>query len=384
MKLAIISHTEHYRNQDGDTVGWGPTISEINHLIEAFETIYHVAMLYEDKAPSSALPYTSDRIKFVALPPSGGRTFKNKLNIVVQAPKVISLVRETLNKVDCFQLRTPTGIGVYLIPYLSLFSKKKGWYKYAGNWNQKNPPLGYRLQRYMLKQQSRKVTINGHWDNQPSHCYTFENPCLTKAELALGQDVRRQKNVDGKLQFCYVGRLERPKGVERIIKAFGLLSKDETLRVECVHLVGDGPENNVFKDLAKTVNVPIKFHGFLPRQKVFTIYELCHVFVMPTTASEGFPKVIAEAMNFGCLPIVSSVSSIGHYIKQDQNGFLMDDVTAEDLSLKIKSVLHMGVEDYKRMINNQEDLLNKFTFSHYSKRITEEILEIKPKTSGLP
>ena len=43
MKLAIISHTEHYPNQDGDIVGWGPTITEINHLLDRFEEIYHVA-----------------------------------------------------------------------------------------------------------------------------------------------------------------------------------------------------------------------------------------------------------------------------------------------------------------------------------------------------
>src|SRR5690606_41847313 len=66
--------------------------------------------------------------------------------------------------------------------YLTLFCHKKGWYKYAGNWNQKKPPLGYALQRWMLKHQKRKVTINGSWPKQPKHCITFENPCLTEKE----------------------------------------------------------------------------------------------------------------------------------------------------------------------------------------------------------
>ncbi|RMH12405.1 MAG: capsular biosynthesis protein, partial [Gammaproteobacteria bacterium] len=53
MKLAIISHTEHYL-RNGQIVGWGPTITEINHLTEIFEEIWHVAVFKEEPAPPSA------------------------------------------------------------------------------------------------------------------------------------------------------------------------------------------------------------------------------------------------------------------------------------------------------------------------------------------
>ncbi|MFK7782428.1 glycosyltransferase [Psychroserpens sp.] len=377
MKLAIISHTEHYKTTTGEVVGWGPTISEINHLIEVFDVIYHIAMLHQDTPPPSALPYTSDRVKFVGLKPSGGRTLMSKLHTIFQAPSVINTVAKTLEEVDCFQLRTPTGIGVYLIPYLTFFSKKEGWYKYAGNWNQKNPPLGYKLQRWMLLNQSRKVTINGTWSGQASHCYTFENPCLTDDEIIEGEKVRAQKNIQEPLQFCYVGRLEKPKGVERIIKAFQLLTDTEKQRVGCVHLVGDGSEFDYFKDLAKTTGVAFNFHGFLPRHKVFEIYKKSHVFVMPTTASEGFPKVIAEAMNFGCLPIVSNISSIGHYLKHQQNGFVLNTVTIDNLLEEIREVLKLGENKFHSMINDRDQMLNKFTFSNYKFRIQKEILKIQ-------
>ena len=375
MKLAIISHTEHYKTDAGEIVGWGPTISEINHLLDVFDVIYHVAMLHQENPPPSALPYISDRVKFVALRPSGGRTLFSKWQTIQQAPAVISTVAKTLKEVDCFQLRTPTGIGVYLIPYLTCFSKKKGWYKYAGNWNQKNPPIGYKIQRWLLLNQSRKVTLNGSWDGQSEHCYTFENPCLTDEEIVEGKTVRTQKNILEPLQFCYVGRLEKPKGVERIINAFKLMSDKEKQRVGCVHMVGDGSEFEYFKNLAKKTGVLFNFHGFLPRHEVFTIYKQSHVFVMPTTASEGFPKVIAEAMNFGCLPIVSNISSIGHYIKHDQNGFLLNTITAKTLLSEIRKLLQLNEVEYHSMLNNQDEMLKKFTFSHYSERIIRDILK---------
>src|SRR5690606_21733270 len=119
MKLAIISHTEHYKQPDGTIVGWGPTVSEINHLAQDFEEIVHIAFLHSGAPPQSSLPYTSKNIKFVPLKPVGGKGMGAKLSVVFSIPKIIATVRKTLKRVDVFQLRTPTGIGVFLIPYLT-------------------------------------------------------------------------------------------------------------------------------------------------------------------------------------------------------------------------------------------------------------------------
>lgn len=367
MKLCIISHTEHYRTKNGSIVGWGPTVAEINHLTLVFDEIYHVAMLHKGKPPPSALPYTSTKIKFVELPALGGRTLISKIHLLLKIPKVISIVNSTLKKADYFQLRTPTGIGVFLIPYLTLFIKKKGWYKYAGNWNQEKPPVGYALQRWMLKKQTRKVTINGKWEKQPEHCLTFENPCLTINDLVIGKRIRSQKALD-KLVFCYVGRLETEKGVRRIIQAFSSLTSIEKKNVYSVHLVGSGKNLNYFKQLAIESEVNIIFHDFLPRSEVFNIYKQSHVFLMPTTASEGFPKVIAEAINFGCVPVVSNISSISQYVCEI-NGYILDPITTENLTIQLRKVLKMNFENYHFLINDVESLVSKFSFDYYNERI---------------
>ncbi|TYA56668.1 glycosyltransferase [Formosa maritima] len=379
MKLAIISHTEHYKAADGTIVGWGPTITEINHLLEIFDTIYHVAMLHETDAPPSALPYVSHRIVFVPLPALGGNSLGAKCQLLWKAPKVLSIVNKTLKKVDWFQFRAPTGIGVYVIPFLTLCVKTPGWFKYAGNWNQETPPLGYRWQRWMLKQQSRKVTINGSWNHQPKHCITFENPCLTNDELDEGLKLGKEKSLEGLINVCYVGRLERPKGVERIIQAMAALTEVEKKRIGVVHLVGDGPEKAYFVELSKTAGVTFKFHGFLPREEVFEIYKKSQVFLMPTTASEGFPKAIAEAMNFGCIPIVSDVSSISQYIKNNIHGLILDEVTSNRLIERIRTVLNYTEEEHIRTIHSQKEIVRLFTFEYYNWSITSRILSLKNK-----
>lgn len=370
MKLVIISHTKHYKNPDGTVVGWGPTISEINHLANHFEMVYHIAVLYPGSAPASSLPYLRTNIEFVALPPTGGASIIKKTSILWNLFSTISIVKKTLKKVDAFQLRTPTGIGIYLIPYLTYFSKKKGWFKYAGNWNQSNAPLGYHLQRRMLKRQGRTVTINGTWENQPEHCLTFENPCLTNEERREGIDVIKNKKYDGKFSFCFVGRLDNAKGVMRILDAFEKVNKN---KVSVLHFVGDGSAREDYKKQTILKDVPAVFHGFLSRDKVFEIYRECHFLLLPSTASEGFPKVIAEGMNFGCIPIVSNVSSIGQYITST-NGFVMSSTNAEILRKILKSVFISKPSLLMNKATCGYVTASKFTFEYYNQRIIKEIL----------
>ncbi len=369
MKLAIISHTEHYRLPDGTIVGWGPTISEINHLAKDFEEIYHIAFLYT-KAPSeSSLPYTSQKINFIPLKPVGGKGFSSKLELIYNIPTILSTVRKTLKLVDVFQLRTPTGIGVFLIPYLTFFSAKKGWYKYAGNWIQKNPPLGYALQRWFLKQQKRKVTINGRWPNQPEQCLTFENPCLTEAEREEGLQITNLKKIEPPFTFCFVGRLEDTKGVQRIIDAFRDL--DSLDKVDSIHFIGDGEKMDHYKSQCNTFGLPALFHGFLERVQVFEIYKKAHFILLPSD-SEGFPKVIAEAMNYGCIPLVSDISCVSQYIVDNINGFLIKPISKEGVEIAI--VKSMKDFNYKDIIEKNYNIAEHFTFDFYKKTLKNQII----------
>lgn len=371
--LTIISHTEHYKLPNGSIVGLGSTITEINHLLSIFDLIYHVAMLHEKKAPPSALPYLSDKITFVALPVVGGSRFIDKMAIVYKAPHIINTIRKTITKTDYFQFRAPTGIGVYVIPYLVYLSKKKGWFKYAGNWNQKNAPVAYSFQRWLLKNQKQKVTINGLWPNQRRQCLSFENPCLTELELELGEKLVINKGLKYPLQLCFVGRLEKAKGLDLIIEAIAALDPVNRDKIGTLHLVGEGISTEDYKKKVNDLQLPIVFHGYLSRKDVHNIYKKCHAIVLPS-ASEGFPKVIAESMNYGCVPIVTNVSSIGHYIKDERNGFLIKTLNREYLMEILIKFLKLSQIEFKSMISSDRELLHKFSYHYYNQRIKFEIL----------
>lgn len=371
MKLAIISHTEHYHTADGTVVGWGPTITELNHLIKDFEMIYHLAFLHEGPPPESALPYASEAIVFVPMKPLGGTKMVDKMKLLTAMPSVLKNVADVLRQVDVFQFRAPTGIGVYTIPYLTYFANKPGWFKYAGNWQQQNPPFGYRIQRQLLKKQSKKVTINGRWENQPKHCLSFENPCLTQAERTEGNTVLMKKTYQPSFRFCFVGRLEDAKGVGRILEAFSKIKQSE--KVTEIHFAGNGENFEKYKRFAEENNLPAVFHGFMHRDAVFDLYRSCDFFLLPSTASEGFPKAIAEAMNFGCIPIVSDISSIAQYVN-DTNGVVLPKCDADALATAIDTLLSQDAEYLRHKAKVGYQAVADFTFAHYRSRIQNEII----------
>lgn len=372
--LTIISHTEHYKNRDGNIVGLGSTVTEVNHLLEVFDEIIHVAMLHDKIAPPSSLPYFSKKITFIALPVVGGKKISDKLAIIYNAPQIIKIIKKAIKQTDYFQFRAPTGIGVYVIPYLVLFTSNKGWFKYAGNWKQQNAPLAYSFQRWLLKKQKRKVTINGSWKNQPKQCLTFENPCLTNDELLKGQEINKVKKLNPKaIVFCFVGRLEKEKGLGLLINAFKDLSQAEKLKIKAVHIVGDGNAKQDYISQGLNCDINFVYHGFLSRNAVQSIYKEAHAIILPS-ASEGFPKVIAEAMNYRCLPIVSNVSSISNYVKSEHNGFLLENISLESLIHTIRRVINLPASTFSKMIQDQNKELLKFTFTYYNNRLKKDLL----------
>ena len=372
--ITIISHTEHYKNTDGTIVGLGSTVTEINHLIEVFDAVIHVAMLHKGIPPASALPYTSNTIKFKALPALGGPKISDKCAIVWSAASVLNVIHKAIKTTDYFQFRAPTGIGVFVIPYLLLFSSKKGWFKYAGNWKQEHAPLAYNFQRWLLKNQHRKVTINGFWDTQPLQCLSFENPCLTSEDLKKGKAIKKHKSLDSQaINLCFVGRLEREKGLDLFIEALLSLRPAEASKLKAIHIVGHGNDLEHYRNTTKSSTLNFIFYGFLSRTEVHAIYEQSHAIVLPSV-SEGFPKVISEAMNYGCLPLVSNISSIEHYISEDVNGFLFYPITLANVLIQIRKLLNLSAESYVSMIHSREDQLLKFTYSYYNNRVKHELL----------
>ena len=242
MNLVVISHTAHRHHSDGKPMGWGPTAREIDKLASSFDHVCHLAFLHPGEPPVTYIRYTSPNVTFIPLYPAGGDTLIKKLQVVIYAAFNLRIILKYIKQADTVQLRLPTGMGMYMLPWISFFVRRNFtlWVKYAGNWAHPNPPISYRFQRWFLKNNFQRslVTINGKWPDQPVHCLTFENPCLTDEEISEGRDTSEKKKFDDGLNILFVGRIETAKGVDKILAMAQHLKTPG--RIKKIVLVGDG------------------------------------------------------------------------------------------------------------------------------------------------
>lgn len=323
LRLLVISHTEHYL-RNGQVVGWGPTVRELDHLAELFAETRHLCMLQGGVAPPSALPYQSDRITPVLLPPSGGSRLRDKLGILWLAPRYLRTILRELRGADVVHVRCPANISLLALLTLALIREPAPrWIKYAGNWQ----PTGreahsYTLQRWWLARNLPRgvVTVNGHWARQPAHIHSFLNPCLSEDELREAYCLSQNKRLNFPVRLLYVGRLEGAKGVGRALQILALLRQDGL--AAHLDLAGDGPERTQFEREAADLGVAdrVTFYGWMPRPALAPLFAQAHMLLFPSSSSEGWPKVLSEGMAYGVVPVASAVSSIPQVLAENGAG----------------------------------------------------------------
>ena len=322
MKLVIVSHTPHYR-RGGKVVGWGPTIREIDQLSEIFDQVVHIAPVHSKDAPQSALAYESERVRVRAVAPSGGGGVKNKLDVLRRAQSYVQAMRQELRDADAVHVRCPANISlVALVVLMFTGHPRKRWLKYAGNWNPKGAEAwSYTLQRWLLRSGWHKgvVTVNGEWPNQPSFVRSFFNPCLNDQELLEGREISGAKRMTDPIRLIFVGRLDSGKGADRTLQ---IVARHKELGgAALLDLVGDGKGRQSLEQLAKTLGIgdQVTFHGAQPRPTLAPLYSRAHLMIL-ASGSEGWPKVLSEAMAYGVVPVASNVSSIPQYLERFNTG----------------------------------------------------------------
>lgn len=303
--------------KEGRPAGWEATVREIDHLASIFDEVIHIAPLHENsKEAGSAAFYKAGNVIFKSVEPAGGEKISDKIKILLKVPGYIASILKELGRCDIVHVRCPSNIS--LIALLVLIFKKrpvKRWIKYAGNWKPENKePLSYGLQRFVLEKNfiRGKVTVNGVWPDQPRHVHSFLNPCISQKEWEAAKSPALTKKLALPLRLLFVGRVEKEKGAGFLLQIMSEMCGNN-IEVSA-DIVGDGPQRKFFEKQAENLGLKnVRFWGWLSRAKLNPLYEGSHFIILPSSASEGWPKVLSEAMAFGVIPLASRISSIyGH------------------------------------------------------------------------
>ena len=167
----------------------------------------------------------------------------------------------------------------------------------------------------------------------------------------------------------YVGRLTFLKGVDYLIRAFGIVRK------ECKDLkliiMGSGPSEPHLKKLAHDVE-GILFIGHVDSPMIKKLmYESCLTVVVPSM-HETLPTVIMEAMACSKPVIATSVGGNPSLVNNGKNGFLVMPKDSENIAHFIK-ILYENPDLGKKMGSHGRELMEK-EFS--SEKMTTETLKV--------
>jgi glycosyltransferase involved in cell wall biosynthesis len=161
---------------------------------------------------------------------------------------------------------------------------------------------------------------------------------LTERELAAyGAAAAERTRRNGRRKLIIVCRQEKGKGVETVLQALPALLDDfPTLELD---VVGDGSALPEFKRLAEAMglNGRVVFHGGVDHSSVMKLLQEADLFCFPTK-SEGFPKVVIEAMACGLPVITTRVSALPRIIG-DGAGLLLDENTPAALAAAVRECL---------------------------------------------
>tara|TARA_R100000935_G_C2839123_1_gene169992 strand:+ start:2304 stop:3569 length:1266 start_codon:yes stop_codon:yes gene_type:complete len=210
---------------------------------------------------------------------------------------------------DHIHLRCPGNIGLIGCIVQIFFPKKPKSVKYAGNWDPKaKQPWSYRLQKKILNNpqlsKNIKVLVYGEWENQSENVIPFFTASFTENDKELVQ-----KNFISPYKFIFVGTLNSGKRPIFAIKMIENLLKNQIpVKLE---MYGEGVIKKEIIDYIKINNLEpfVQLMGNEVLENLKNVYKSAH-FLILASKSEGWPKAIAEAMFFGCIPISTNVSCV--------------------------------------------------------------------------
>jgi glycosyltransferase involved in cell wall biosynthesis len=383
VKLAIVSHTPHYRVGDAGApaaerspggaplCGWGATVREIDWLATLFDRIVHVAPLHPGPPPREALPYRAANVRVLPVAPSGGRSPLARAGLVAAAPSYLRAIRSALEGTDAVHVRLPSNIGALAVVALAVREAPAArWYKYAGNWlPHRHEPLSFRLQRWLLRHARTPavVTVNGDWPRQPDHVVPFLNPCLSQTELAVAARAAARKPPAPPARLLLVGRLERKKGVREAADVVRrLIEEGIDLRFD---VVGDGPGGADLTALRATAPERVRLHGWMPRAELDRLYEAAHLLLHPTH-TEGWPKVIGEAMAHGAVPVTTDVSTLAPILARGGTGTVVEIGDVAALATAVRAYL-TDADLLRRHAGAAVRLAAEFTYERFLDRLRD-------------
>lgn len=187
---------------------------------------------------------------------------------------------------------------------------------------------------------TNSVEILREVKQQSADAVLVSTSLVREKDIFIRQDTCLGENV----QILYAGRVSTSKGLEDLLSAVSIVrSRGHKVTL---HVAGPSEKNDPLESLLPkmlselNLSDAVFFHGFLARTtKLLELYRSSDIFVMPSRDSEGFPRVIWEAMASGLPVVATRVGSVSEIMTDGKNVLLCEPMNPKDLAEHIVELI---------------------------------------------
>jgi glycosyltransferase involved in cell wall biosynthesis len=286
------------------------------------------------------------------------------------------IIVKSMRHADHIHLRCPGNMALLACFAQILFPNKTKTAKYAGNWDPKaKQPFTYKLQRYILSNtfltKNMQVLVYGDWPNQTKNIKPFFTASYSEKEIQNSEFRIQKKHMNEKIHFLFVGTLSLGKQPLYALQLVEALHKkgysvqlgfygDGKLKEELQHFI----IKNSLQDL-------VFLKGNQSKETILKAYQLSHFLILPSK-SEGWPKVVAEAMFWGCLPLATKISCVPYMLDYGKRGVLLEEHLDKDVS-NIQYLIE-NENKYQAMTQNAQNWSREYTLEFFEAEIKKLLL----------
>lgn len=365
MKFLIITHAVH-KKQNKQWFAYGPYVKEMRLWEKFADELMIVAPLTHSGTGAIDLPYKSPDIRFYKVPPFSFTSVAECIKALFIIPFCLFKIWNAMRKADHIHLRCPGNMGLLGCVVQVFFPKKKKSAKYAGNWDPKaKQPLSYRFQKWILSNsfltRNMKVMVYGNWPGVSKNTIPFFTATYPEAKKE-----HIVKQFSPPFTALFVGGLTPGKDALYAVQlVHHVQKKGIAMRLD---IYGEGVQKEEIKHYIATHKLAesITLKGNQSAEVVEKAYKESHFLLLPSK-SEGWPKAVAEAMFWGCIPLATPVSCVPEMLAHGERGVLLTkhaDVDAEAFYILLKHLERM-----QKMSVKAQSWSRQFTLEAFEEKI---------------
>ena len=350
---------------------------QMQALSELFEATTLVVPCSSSTTTVGGMNLTGRNLSVRSLTNPSGQGFRRKVRFLFwllrNAPAMIQEVR----RADVVHTPIPGDIGTIGM-LLAFVWRKPLFVRHCGNWFVQKTTAEHFWKWFMERfAGSRNVMLaTGGGTEPPSR----RNPSirwifsttLTEQELK-ACSMRRAGFSPERVRLIIVCRQDKEKGTGVVIESLPFILRD--FPQANLDVVGDGQALVKFNELAAALGVTdrITFHGKVDHDEVIRLLHQADLFCYPTAASEGFPKVVLEALACG-LPVVTTPVSVLSQLIGSGCGLIIEEATPMAVADAVRECLS-DPERYRVMSAKAHDTARQYSLERWRDTIGDQLQE---------